>query len=75
MSCASCYYAGSERKILPIDTNKFGSGYPSSLLGVKNSEINKYLERSTINKTDRMTTPISIFQGLQDRVVTPYQTE
>jgi dipeptidyl aminopeptidase/acylaminoacyl peptidase len=57
------------------DTHKFESGYTSSLLGIKNIENNKYLARSPINKTDKMRTPIIFFQGQQDRVVTPNQTE
>ncbi len=75
IACASCYYAVSDLKILLIDTHKFESGYTSSLLGVKNIENNKYLARSPINKTDKMKTPIIFFQGQQDRVVTPNQTE
>lgn len=75
IACASCYYAVSDLKILLNDTHKFESGYTSSLLGIKNIENNKYLARSPINKTDKMTTPIIFFQGQQDRVVTPDQTE
>ncbi len=75
IACASCYYAVSDLKILLNDTHKFESGYTSSLLGIKNIENNKYLARSPINKTDKMTTPIIFFQGQQDRVVTPDQTK
>jgi dipeptidyl aminopeptidase/acylaminoacyl peptidase len=69
------YYGVSDLEALARDTHKFESRYLERLVGAYPQQRQLYLERSPIHFTDRLACPVIFFQGLEDRVVPPSQTE
>jgi dipeptidyl aminopeptidase/acylaminoacyl peptidase len=57
------------------DTHKFESGYEHTLVGPYPEAAELYRERSPINFTERMTTPMLVLQGADDKIVPPSQAE
>ena len=57
------------------ETHKFESRYLTSLLGPYPQKQDLYHERSPIHFTDRLSCPIILFQGLEDKIVPPNQAE
>ena len=67
-------YGIGDLEALVRDTHKFESRYPFGLIGGTWPEARDvYLERSPIHHLDRLSTPMLIMQGLQDKVVPPNQ--
>jgi dipeptidyl aminopeptidase/acylaminoacyl peptidase len=70
------FHAGASRygvaDIGPLfaDTHKFESRYGDGLVPAEEMD-----ERSPINAVDRITAPVIVFQGLEDEVVPPSQSE
>ncbi len=60
---------------LAADTHKFESRYLDGLVGPWPEARATYDERSPINHTDRIDRPLVVFQGLEDEVVPPRQSE
>ena len=69
------YYGISDLEAMTRDTHKFESRYLDSLIGPYPEERNRYRERSPIHFTDRLSCPLILFQGLEDKVVPPNQAE
>lgn len=69
------YYGISDLETMTRDTHKFESRYLDSLIGPYPEEQNRYRERSPIHFTDRLSCPLILFQGLEDKVVPPNQAE
>lgn len=68
-------YGVSDLEALARDTHKFESRYLDSLIGPYPEARQTYIERSPIHAVDRLSAPIIFFQGGEDRVVPPDQTE
>ena len=69
------YYGVSDLKGLDADSHKFESRYNEYLIAPKAQADAVYAERSPINHTDKLTRPMIFFQGLDDKVVPPPQSE
>ena len=57
------------------ETHKFELAYEHTLVGPYPERADLYKERSPIHFTDRITTPMLVLQGADDRVVPPSQAE
>ena len=60
---------------LAADTHKFESRYLDGLIGPYPEREELYVERSPINRTDRLSSPLLVLQGLEDEIVPPNQSE
>lgn len=69
------YYGVSDLKGLDADSHKFESHYNEYLIAPKDIADRVYAERSPINHTDKLHRPMIFFQGLDDKVVPPPQSE
>lgn len=69
------YYGVSDPLTLTRDTHKFESHYLDWLIGDPETDINLYRKRSPLLAADCISCPMIFFQGGQDKVVVPDQTE
>jgi dipeptidyl aminopeptidase/acylaminoacyl peptidase len=69
------YYGVSDLAALARDTHKFESRYLDWLIGPYPQDEKTYAERSPINHIDKLTVPVIFFQGTEDEVVPPNQTQ
>jgi dipeptidyl aminopeptidase/acylaminoacyl peptidase len=69
------YYGVSDLVALARDTHKFESHYLDWLVGPYPQEHQTYVDRSPINHIDRLSVPVIFFQGAEDKIVPPNQTE
>ena len=69
------YYGVSDLEVLEIDTHKFESRYSHSLVAPYPAASAVYRERSPIHAIDRLACPLILFQGLEDKVVPPNQSQ
>ena len=69
------YYGISDIEVLARDTHKFESRYMDSLIGPYPAVKDRYIARSPIHFTDRLSSALILFQGLDDKVVPPNQSE
>ena len=68
-------YGVADLTALASDTHKFESRYLDGLVGPYPEKRDVYEERSPINHTDRLTSPLLVLQGLEDEIVPPNQSE
>jgi dipeptidyl aminopeptidase/acylaminoacyl peptidase len=69
------YYGICDLEAMALDTHKFESRYLDSMVGPYPERIDLYYDRSAIHFTDRLSAPMILFQGLEDKVVPPNQAE
>jgi dipeptidyl aminopeptidase/acylaminoacyl peptidase len=74
-AAGACSYGIADLSILAADTHKFESRYTERLIGPWPEARDIYEARSPIHHLDRFETPLIVFQGLDDRVVPPNQSE
>ena len=74
-SAGASYYGVSDLETLARDTHKFESRYLDTLVGPYPEAAHVYQERSPINHTERLSRPIILLQGLEDKIVPPEQAE
>jgi dipeptidyl aminopeptidase/acylaminoacyl peptidase len=69
------YYGVSDVAMLARDTHKFESRYLDWLIGPYPQEEERYRERSPLHHAHRLSKPVIFFQGDEDEVVPPSQSE
>jgi dipeptidyl aminopeptidase/acylaminoacyl peptidase len=69
------YYGVSDVEALAKDTHKFESRYLDTMIGPYPQMRETYRERSPIHFIDRLSCALILFQGLEDKVVPPDQSE
>jgi dipeptidyl aminopeptidase/acylaminoacyl peptidase len=67
------YYGVSDLETMTADTHKFESRYLDRLIGPYPEARELYRQRSPIHFIDRISCPLILFQGLEDKVVPPQQ--
>jgi dipeptidyl aminopeptidase/acylaminoacyl peptidase len=69
------YFGVSDLEALTVETHKFESRYLDGLVGPYPEAREVYLERSPIHHVERLSSPMILLQGLEDKVVPPNQAE
>ncbi|MEN4040799.1 MAG: S9 family peptidase [Anaerolineaceae bacterium] len=70
-----CRYGVSNLFTLDMDTHKFESRYNDSLIGPLPDAVEPYFELSPAFHAAKIRDPLAIFQGSEDQVVPPEQSE
>jgi dipeptidyl aminopeptidase/acylaminoacyl peptidase len=70
-----CMYGVSNLLTLSMDTHKFEERYTELLVGPLPEAAGEYRLRSPIFHIDRLRDPLAVFQGAEDKVVVPDQSE
>lgn len=68
-------YGIGDLETLASDTHKFEARYLDTLIGPYPELKQRYIERSPIHFAEKITCPILVFQGMQDKVVPPNQAQ
>jgi dipeptidyl aminopeptidase/acylaminoacyl peptidase len=74
-AAGASHYGIGELESFAQETHKFESRYCDKLLGPYPERADVYRDRSAIHFADRMSAPVILFQGLEDRIVPPGQAE
>ena len=74
-AAGASHFGISDVEALARETHKFESRYLDRLIGPYPDRADLYVERSPIHSTGRLSCPVIFFQGLEDEVVPPDQTE
>ena len=74
-AAGASYYGVADTETLATDTHKFESRYLDGLIGPYPERKDLYRERSPIHFVERLRAPVILFQGLEDEVVPPSQSE
>ena len=71
----ACRYAVSDLTSLASETHRFEARYLDSLVGPWPQDRDRYEQLSPLGHAKSIRCPVILFQGLQDNVVVPEQTE
>jgi dipeptidyl aminopeptidase/acylaminoacyl peptidase len=74
-AAGASYFGVGDLGALARDTHKFESRYLDGLVGPYPEAEDVYRERSPVEHVDGLSTPVILFQGLEDVVVPPAQAE
>src|SRR5690348_6442853 len=74
-TAGASHYGASDLEALAKDTHKFESRYLDRLIGPYPERGDLYLERCPIRLTERLNWPRLLFEGLEDQVGPPTQSE
>ncbi len=74
-AAAASYYGIADLVALAKETHKFESHYTDGLLGPWREAADVYRSRSPVRHMDALRTPLIVFQGLEDAIVPPEQSE
>ncbi|HET9076026.1 MAG TPA: S9 family peptidase [Acidimicrobiales bacterium] len=74
-AAGASHFGIADLELLARDTHKFEARYLDSLVGPWPEKADEYRRRSPIHHTDAITSPLILFQGLDDAVVPPAQSQ
>lgn len=74
-AAGTSYYGVSDLEVLAQGTHKFESRYLDQLIGPYPEAQQTYRDRSPIYNIDKISAPLLLLQGLEDKVVPPEQAE
>jgi len=69
------YYGVSDLEALEADTHKFESRYSNGLIGPYPEMKERYIELSPIHHLEKLSCPVILLQGAEDKIVPPEQSE
>lgn len=69
------YFGLSDLETFVYDTHKFEARYLDQLIGAYPEKRDTYIERSPLHHADQIKCPVIIFQGAEDKIVPPSQSE
>jgi dipeptidyl aminopeptidase/acylaminoacyl peptidase len=74
-SAGTSYYGIGDLETFLKETHKFESRYLERLIGPYPAEKERYHDRSPLNFTERISCPVLVLQGAEDRIVPAVQAE
>jgi dipeptidyl aminopeptidase/acylaminoacyl peptidase len=74
-AAGASHYGVADLELLARDTHKFESRYLDGLVGPWPEAAEEYRRRSPIHHVEQISCPLILFQGLEDAVVPPAQSE
>ena len=74
-AAGASHYGVADLEALAVETHKFESRYLDGLIGPYPEARDVYVERSPIHHLDGFDRPLAVFQGLEDEIVPPSQSE
>jgi dipeptidyl aminopeptidase/acylaminoacyl peptidase len=74
-SAGAAYFGVADLQTFVSDTHKFESRYLSTLVGPYPERKDLYFERSPVNFANQLACPLILFQGSEDKIVPPSQSQ
>lgn len=74
-AAAASYFGVADLEALAQDTHKFEAKYEHGMVGPYPEMAELYKQRSPVHFADRLSCPVILLQGLEDKVVPPSQAE
>ena len=71
---AACKYAVTDLISMANSTHRFERFYLQYLIGKRISDYSEYIRRSPIENVNKINTPLILFHGLKDKVISPEQS-